>query len=157
MTRRGVATVILGLLAGCASLGVKTSGISGPVAWRAVDMKTSGMSLLGRYSDIYSFVLVLKETSGSAITFMKIEKQVYVYSRGIGSELSMEEGSWSLPANGELRLGPFGSRQICIGQCGLGSHAPRWKIVLSGKDQEDHEIRLLFDIALPYANAGSPR
>ncbi len=149
--RGAVAVILVLLVTACASLWVKTSGTSGPVAWQAVDMKMSGKAVLGQYSDIYSFVLVLKGTSGSAITFTRIEKQVYTYGHGtVGSQTSTEEGSWNLPANGELRLGPFGSRQVCIGQCGLGSHAPRWKIVLSGKDEGNHDIRLLFDIALPY-------
>jgi len=150
--RSAVAVILILPVTACASLGVKTSGISGPVAWQAVEMNVSGNAVLGQNSSWYSFVLALKETSGSTITFTRVEGSV---SAGYGvlrpAERVVDVGRWQLPPHGELRLGPFASRLICVDSpCGLGSFAPVWKIVLAGKDEEDHEIRLLIDVALPY-------
>src|SRR2546427_7756487 len=62
--RSAVAVILILPVTACASLGVKTSGISGPVAWQAVEMNVSGNAVLGQNSSWYSFVLALKETSG---------------------------------------------------------------------------------------------
>src|SRR2546429_3428944 len=71
--RSAVAVILILPVTACASLGVKTSGISGPVAWQAVEMNVSGNAVLGQNSSWYSFVLALKETSGSTITFTRGE------------------------------------------------------------------------------------
>jgi hypothetical protein len=61
----------------CASLGMRTGGVSSPIAWRATALKIQAVGeaagVIGRpaQQEIYSFTLVLQETQGAALTFTK--------------------------------------------------------------------------------------
>jgi len=117
------------------------NGVTGSVAWQVVEMKAGGDG----NSSWASFVLVLTETNGSAITFTRIEKYVYGGGRG---DTRHDIGRWSLPANGELRL-PFASRGFCQGATCRSATPPNWEIVLMGKDDRDQDIRVAMKILLP--------
>jgi hypothetical protein len=114
------------------------SGVSGSVTWQVVDMKAGGDA----HSSWSSFVLVLRETNGSAITFTRIAK--YLGQGSGGHDL----GLWSLQANGELRL-PFASRRFCGGATCSVASPPTWGIVLTGKDERDRDVRVAIQIRLP--------
>src|SRR5437016_4639220 len=51
--RSAVAVILILPVTACASLGVKTSGISGPVAWQAVEMNVSGNAVLGQLELVF--------------------------------------------------------------------------------------------------------
>src|SRR2546425_11517779 len=134
--RSAVAVILILPVTACASLGVKTSGISGPVAWQAVEMNVSGNAVLGQNSSWYSFVLALKETSGSTITFTRVEGSV---SAGSGvlrpAERVVDVGRRQPPPHGELRLGPFASRLICVNSpCKSAFHRRLATFYMSGME-----------------------
>ncbi|HJY82617.1 MAG TPA: hypothetical protein VKK81_16230 [Candidatus Binatia bacterium] len=77
-----VMAVLLGvLIVGCASLGVRTEGTSGPFAWHVTDLKSESAPLLqgtsGDTSGTYSLTLVLKETQGIPLTFTYRKDTIY--------------------------------------------------------------------------------
>src|SRR5262249_43036009 len=69
------------LSAGCATLGVRTEGTSGPIAWQAIDLKSESAPVLqgtiGNSTGRYSLTLVLKETQGIPITFTYRKDNIY--------------------------------------------------------------------------------
>src|SRR5262249_49547036 len=77
-----VMAVLLGvLIVGCASLGVRNEGTSGPFAWHVTDLKSESAPLLqgtsGDTSGTYSLTLVLKETQGIPLTFTYRKDTIY--------------------------------------------------------------------------------
>jgi len=158
--QRLVVVVSLCFLAGCESwtscerfpgrcpgdifqtVSAKTSGISGPVAWRLTETRAGGDASL----TWYSFVLVLTETTGSQIIFTSIRRQVW----GEGARIAQDSGSWRLQANGERRL-PMAVRRTCQAATCSFAYPPYWNIRLTGKDEADHEIRVEIQVAVPVA------
>ncbi len=123
---------------------IKVSGVSGPVEWRAADIQPGFK---------YSFVLVLKETQGTSIMFTTIEQRVQasLNARGLimpdgkADLTSSRNGTWQLPAGGELRV-PFGFMLVCR-EC--QSWTPAWSIVLTGKNEAGEAVRVDADVILP--------
>jgi hypothetical protein len=78
---RRLLAVLLGVvLVGCAAYWQgHTEGTSGPIAWHITDAK-SAADRIGERS-AYSFILVLQETQGTALTFTTM---TYTVSSGSG-------------------------------------------------------------------------
>jgi len=123
---------------------IRTSGTSGPVEWRATEIAPSPQ---------YSFALILTEMRGTSIMFTSIEQTIVtsLESRGLlvpndtSTARSRQEGTWQLPAGGQLRL-PFAFVLVCR-QC--RSWTPAWNIVLTGKDEAGQDVRVVADVMLP--------
>src|SRR5262245_22948513 len=96
------------VVASCASLGMRTAGVSGPIAWRATDLKIQAVGeaagvLGGRtQQEVYSFTLVLQETQGTALTFTKVAYRIDS-GPGIQPFFADRVGQWRLRPQGELR------------------------------------------------------
>jgi len=111
------------------------SGVSGSVTWQVIEVKAGGDA----HSSWSSFVLVLRETNGSAITFTRVDQ--YLNRIWQGADRTVR----SLQANGELRL-PFASRRLCVGTTCPAASPPTWDIAFTGKDERDQEVRVAMKI-----------
>ena len=146
-----LALVSLAVLAACASLGVKTEGVSGPVAWQATDLDLSRQSINNRDVWTYSFSLLLQEQQGVRLVFNEI--QMAIYQPGVGPWTPMYNGVWPLAVNGKMRI-PLQSSITC--QFGAGGSclgptvpAPLWQLVFRGKNDEGRPVSIKIDITLP--------
>lgn len=135
-------------LAGCMPMMARLDGVSGPVAWRAADLKQEERAIGGELAGRYSFTLTLKETTGRRITFNRFESVIGDIHTNPG--FSTREVTWVLPAHGELKL-PLSSATSCSRPpCGYNpSSAPRWAITLTGTDSDGRAVRVPIDIQLP--------
>jgi hypothetical protein len=81
------------------AFGGKLQGVSGPVAWEVVGVKTDTLPAEVRWS----YTLVLRETTGTAIQF---ERVVHPVARGadLRAQVTEERFRRRLEANAELRL-----------------------------------------------------
>jgi hypothetical protein len=81
------------------AFGGKLQGVSGPVAWEVVGVKTDTLPAEVRWS----YTLVLRETTGTAIQF---ERVVHSVARGadLRAQVTEERFRRRLEANAELRL-----------------------------------------------------
>jgi hypothetical protein len=122
------------------TVSAKTSGVSGPVAWALLETRAGGDTNLSWYS----FVLVLTEHNGSAITFTSIYRQVW----GQGAKVVQDAGSWRLPANGELRL-PMAVVRTCRPATCSFAYPPYWNVILTGKDAGQGDVRVQIEVAVP--------
>lgn len=145
---RAVLTTFLALLMGsCASVGVRTEGVSGPVEWRATDL---AVSLLAT-RNVYTFTLILKETRGVGITFTQAESRCYQPGAS-PSALYRSTGLWTLRSRGELRF-PLSSYIYCSGGGMCRSwevtNAPLCNIALSGLDDDGNPVQIAIELTLP--------
>jgi hypothetical protein len=154
---RPLFTLLLGMVVtSCASLGMRTEGVSGPIAWRATDLKiqavgeAAGVIGISVSREAYSFTLVLQETQGTALTFTKV---AYRIDGGPGLQPFFAErvGQWRLRPQGELRW-PLSSTWSCTSTDCVrpGFFAPVWHIILTGTDNRGQEVRVVIDLKLPY-------
>jgi hypothetical protein len=134
-------------LAGCVPGGVRTSGVSGPVDWRATDFvaTTEAFGAQG-----YTFTLRLRETQGRELTFTRVDGVLYnaTDSRPVHWQTT---GQWRLPAQGELTI-PLGSHRYCpSAPCWDSgpSLEPLWRLTLRGTDQGGQPVRLVVDLRFP--------
>jgi len=151
---RVLLTLILGaVLTGCASLGVRTEGTSGPIAWHVTDLKSELVpGLRGTPGDArgtYSFTLVLKETQGIRITFTYRKDTMYASSITILQSVDQAIN---------LRLRPHEERRFPLtfswgcpaGDClQVENVAPRWTINLTGTDGKGNAVTVVININLP--------
>lgn len=148
--------LLLGMVVtSCASLGMRTEGVSGPIAWHATDFKIQAVGeaagVLGRptQQEVYAFTLVLQETQGTALTFTKMAYRVDS-GPGIHPGFAERVGQWRLRPHGELRW-PLWSTWSCAStDCvNPGFVVPAWHIVLTGTDNRGQEVRVVIDLKLP--------
>jgi hypothetical protein len=134
-------------MAGCATLGTHTAGVSGPVTWPATDLRVHTMTLENR--ELYSFTLALHETTGTALTFTKLETHVQ-NSRGSRPVFWEQTGQWILPAVGELRI-PLTSYRYCpyVYCSDLGALEPEWSITLIGTESSGQPVCHRLTLRLP--------
>ena len=152
---RPLFTLLLGVVVtGCASLGVRTEGVSGPITWRATDLKIQAVGeapgFVGKaQQEVYSFTLVLQETQGTAITFTKMAYTLYS-SPTLLPYASETTGRWVLGPRRELRW-PFSSTFYCPSHdCNApGFIAPRYHIILTGTGSQGEPVRVVIDLWLP--------
>lgn len=153
MLRSGLVVTLMVLLAGCATMS-RTEGVVGPVAWRATDLAVTEQEMSGQTRLVYSFALVLKETTGVGITFSHVSHALYEGSTG------EQTGSWRLSQGGELTW-RFSSNHGCgrngetvpAVECGRFI-APRWRFVFSGTDDRGQAVRIVLDLRLPPQGPG---
>ena len=139
---RRLAVVGLVVLTGCA----RTAGVSGPIAWQAVDSTVRGDSFSARYE----FTLVLRETAGGPLTFTTLG-----VTPAFG-RYAEQSGSWELPAHGELRL-PIAARFTCLGHasaCRASGHSLWYHITLRGRDEQGRPVRIPISVTLPMPSYG---
>ena len=137
------AVVGLLALAGCST----TAGVSGPIAWQAVDSTVRGDSFSARYE----FTLVLRDTAGQPLTFTTLG-----VTPAFG-RYAEQSGSWALPAHGELRL-PIAARFTCLGHasaCRASGQSLWYHITLSGRDEQRRPVRIPISVTLPMPSYGS--
>jgi len=152
MTRLLLVVLLGVIITGCATYWqAHTEGTSGPIAWSITDA-TSAADRVGERS-AYTFVLVLQETQGTALTFTAMTYTVYSGSGGIqpGAHAQTIQGTAKLRAHGTLRV-PFTYTATCPEGSGcvkLEPLAPTYHIVLSGTDSEDKPIQVVIDTKLP--------
>ena len=145
-------------LAACASLGVKTEGVSGPVAWQATDLDLSRQSIGNRDVWTYSFSLLLQEQGGERLVFNEI--QMAIYQPGVGPGVATYNGVWPLAANGKMRVPlqssitcPFGAGGSCLGPT---VPVPLWQLVFRGKNDQGRPVSIKIDSTLPADPASVP-
>ena len=147
--------LLLGMVvAGCAPLGIRTEGVSGPIAWRATDLKIRAVGeasgFIGRaVQEAYSFTLVLKESQGTAITFTNMAATFSVATAVLPGSFE-QTGRWELRPYGELRW-PLETSYSCtsIDCVNPGVIAPVWHITLTGTDDRSQPVRVVIDLRLP--------
>lgn len=149
--------LLLVLASGCATLalGPRLEGQSGPVAWRATDLKIETRTIQGEPREVYSFVLVLREMQGDRLTFTKMER--VLSKHGSQAAMTTDTGRWTLQPRGEFRL-PLWSYFYCRlpGECLDDKwNAPLWRVVFSGTNESGQSTRVTMDIALPADPASS--
>src|SRR5262249_25090593 len=150
---RRLLAVLLGVvLVGCAAYWQgHTGGTSGPIAWQITDAK-SVADRVGERS-AYSFILVLQETQGTALTFTTMTYTVSSGSGGIqpGQGGQTVQGLWKLRPHGSYRL-PFTYTASCPEGSGcikLESLAPTYHIVFTGTDSREKPVQVVIDTKLP--------
>ena len=152
---RALLTLILGAaLTGCASLGVRTEGTSGPIAWHVTDLKKSESVLgprevQGESRGTYSFTLVLKETQGILITFTY--RKDTTHAVGVTVLKSVEQAiSLRFKPHEERRFPLSFSWGCAAGDClPARSVAPIWTIDLTGMDDQGNPVKAIINIKLP--------
>jgi hypothetical protein len=143
--------LLLGMMiAGCASLGVRTEGTSGPIAWHVTDLKSA--SVPRDAPGTYSFTLVLKETQGTPITFTYRKDTIYASNITV---LNSEDRTINLRFRPhEERRFPLTFSWSCAGGIGdcrdPGSVAPMWTINLTGTDEKGNPVKAVINIKLPH-------
>jgi hypothetical protein len=149
---RGLLAMLLGVVVtGCAAYWRShTQGTSGPVTWHVAGAKSESQQAEDRYT--YSFVLVLQETQGTAITFTTM---TYTIDGGTGVRPGANEwssqGQWTLPPRGTYRF-PLRYTILCpqLSECFKLHHpAPAYHIVLTGTDNQKKSVRVVIDLKLP--------
>jgi hypothetical protein len=136
-------------MTGCA-LPVRTQGVTGPVSWSATAFDLDYKHSMSGDRDRFSFVLVLHETQGRALTLNAVTWEVIQ----TGVELSGRQtraGSWSLPPHGTLRQ-PFIYRINCppTYYCPNMGSTTQWDIVFEGQDDQGQPVRLDVHAELPW-------
>jgi len=158
IARAFLVLVCLVSLAACASLGVKTEGVSGPVAWHATDLELASKTFNNQGYWVYSFSVLLEEKQGTGLVFNEI--QTTVYQPGAGSGTATYNGVWRLEANGRMRI-PLESTLVCHfsagGACG-GSNVPipMWRLILRGRSDQNHTVTIPIDMTLPADPPATP-
>ena len=138
------------VISGCAALGARLEGVSGPIAWQATDLRVVERQVTDTGRELYAFTLVLKETQGRGVIFTHLEytmTQPGVVPIGDTQRATI---AWRLHPYGELRH-PFSSYIYCSETpCqNWGPQAPWWHIVLTGTDERQQSVRVAIDLRLP--------
>jgi hypothetical protein len=150
---KGMLCVMLAFLLGtvvttCAPIGVRTEGVSGPVAWEATDLRLVKRKVDGTPMQLYAFTLVLKETQGRGITFTHIKRHI----TSLEADIYTAEDSidWQLRPHGELRRPcSYGIRAIGPAARDFRPISVAWIIILTGRDDQNRPVRISININLP--------
>lgn len=89
---------LLVALCACTSMGARLEGTSGPIAWRVENVRTVDQQA----ARMWSYVLVLRETGGSAVTFQSLDTRWQVAGQPAGTHQARTR--IRLEARGEQRL-----------------------------------------------------
>ncbi|MDH3603168.1 MAG: hypothetical protein OEU26_26440 [Candidatus Tectomicrobia bacterium] len=156
--RRATLFVLLAglMLTGCAmmedmaNMGVKTAGEHPIAKWHATDFRAYTVGMDER--EIYEFILVLEEARGRTVTFTRMDAR-FMNNRHSRELYWDKEGSWTLPAHGELRL-PLGSYRYChVENCrDWGPLGPLWHLTLTGTDEGGEPVQMKLKLQLPYTD-----
>jgi len=145
------AVLLGGVIAGCAAYWqAHTEGTSGPIAWYIADARSAADPVGERYA--CTFVLVLRETQGTALIFTTMTYTVYSgTATHSGADERTIQGPWKLRAHGTFRF-PFTFTVTCPEGSGcikLEPLAPTYHVVLTGTDSQAKPVRVLIGTKLP--------
>jgi hypothetical protein len=93
---------LLLLLGGCASLGVRTEGTSGPIAWRIADLRGETRDIRGRAVDGRAFTLVIRNIGDRTLILTKMTEKRY--QPGTGSNSTSYAVRWELLPGAERKI-----------------------------------------------------
>jgi hypothetical protein len=164
---RGLVQLLLvGLLlviAGCATPQVSLEKGAGPVIWRVTAFQVTRTTVHGHPGERYTVTLLLRERTGTGITFTRITQAVSAHQTAVATVT--HAGQWRLPPTGELQL-PFWVVWSCPDvdeTCAAVAGPPHWHITLTGTDDRRQPVELIMEFdapatAAPIAEASpSPR
>ena len=155
MVLRLAATLLL--LAGCSSLGVRTEGTSGPIAWHVQDIAVVTRENQGRPYTGQTFTVVLKNVSDRTITFRKYDETRY--APGINPLMRGYTGAWTLGPGQEWKIDRFNTVTCNYGGgcVGGGSSQMLGRFVFTGEDDQGRPVEVTLDLTLPPAATGPTR
>jgi len=155
MVLRLAATLLL--LAGCSSLGVRTEGTSGSIAWHVENIAVVTREIQGKPYTGETFTVVLRNVSDQTVTFTKYDETRY--APGINPMMRSYTGEWVLRPGQEWKLDRF-STVTCNygGGCNNGGSSQTLsRFIFIGKDDQGRATEAKLDITLPPAATGLPR
>jgi hypothetical protein len=143
------------VLSGCATLGAKTEGVSGPIEWRVTDLSTTTREVNGRPVDARTFTLVLKNASSERITLLGLDETRF--QPGASPGYSKRSGEWVIEPGREWRLQRSYSLVCNSERCTDTTLAqPMFRIKLKGTKQSGGDVEETLDITLPAQGMGRP-
>jgi hypothetical protein len=147
---------MLGLLVvamGCASAPISGNDTVGAVAWRATAFQRVPMTVHDRPGERYTFLLLLREQTGTGITFTRVTQTVS--AAAVQPMTVTQDGQWRLPPQGELQL-PFRLVWSCptlSEACSTAAGPPHWHILLVGTTDYGEPMQLSLEIDAPAGDA----
>ena len=145
---------LLLLLGGCASLGVRTEGTSGPIAWHVENIAVVTREIQGKPYDGQTFTVVLKNMSDRTLTFTKYDETRY--APGMNPLIRNYSGEWVLRPGQDWRLDRFSFIACSYGGGCLDSGASHTlsRFIFTGRDDQGRSVEAKLDITLPPAATG---
>src|SRR6185503_11067759 len=152
----GIATclALAMVLSGCASLGPKTEGVSGPIAWRVADLRVETREINGQSFDGRAFTLVLQNLGPQTITVTTMHE--YRFQHRTNGRASTSTGRWVLKP-GEDWTSPKFYYTVCNFQSGCTdgpASQPMFRIRLTGVNEDDRPVKETIHIVLPAEGMG---
>jgi hypothetical protein len=138
---------------GCVSAPVSRSDIAGSVTWRATAFQRVPTTVHDRPGERYTFTLLLREQTGTGITFTHVTQTVS--AAHVQPMTITQDGQWRLPPKGELQL-PFRLVWSCPAlpeACASVAGPPHWHILLTGTTDHGHPVQLGLELDAPATNA----
>src|SRR5262245_20913335 len=123
-------------------------GTSGPLAWRAVDLRRGTQVIDGKENETYEVTLVVKNTTPTALMLSSYEVKAS-YS-GFQIPERTAAGSWRLEPGGALAV-PLQLSFVCSsgpGRCQAAA-GPTWTVALSGADARGAALRAAIEFTVP--------
>jgi hypothetical protein len=133
------------------------------VIWRVTAFQVTRTTVHGHPGERYTVTLLLRERTGTGITFTRITQAVSAHQTAVATVT--QAGQWRLPPTGELQL-PFWVVWSCPDvdeTCAAVAGPPHWHITLTGTDDRRQPVELIMEFdapatAAPIAEASpSPR
>lgn len=152
--RVGIATCLSILLGGCASLGPRTEGVSGPIVWRITDLRVEAREINGQSFAGRAFTLVLKNIGPQIITITTMDE--YRFQHRTNGRVSTSTGRWLLKPGQDWEIPKF-YYTVCNfqGGCTDGpASQPMFRIRLTGVNDEDRPVNETINIVLPAEGMG---
>jgi hypothetical protein len=140
---------LLLVMAGCATTPVDLERGAGPVTWRVTAFQVTRTTVHGHPGERYTFTLLLRERTGTGVTFTRIAQMVAARHTALAS--ATQVGQWRLPPMGELQL-PFWVVWSCPDMddaCAAVAGPPHWHITLTGTDDRSQPVELIIEIDAP--------
>jgi hypothetical protein len=144
----------IALLGGCASLGPRTEGTSGPIAWRVENIAVVTRQVEGKPVDGQTYTVVIKNVTDRTLTFTSFEEIRSTVRTNPG--MTRSSGQWVVGPGAEWRFDRFTAR-VCRagGGCSSsGSTHVNSRITLTGTDDQGRPTEAQLDITLPPGDIG---
>ena len=144
------------LFAGCASLGVKTQGTSGPINWHVDNIDVVTREIQGKPYTGQAFTVVLKNVSDRTVTFTRYEETRY--APGVNPLMQSYSGQWILRPDQEWKLDRFAYLSCGYGGgcVGGGNSNNMSRFIFTGQDDQGQPVKAQLDMTLPPAATGFP-
>ena len=144
------------LLGGCAALGARTEGTSGPLAWRVADLRVETREIQGKAVNGRAFTLVIRNISDRTLTITTMgEKR---YQPGTGSSSSSYAVRRELRPGAERKISRYATL-VCNSPATCtdsGGAQPMFQIDFPGVDDQNRPIEARLDVVLPADAMGRP-